>query len=193
METMDMEELRLRIDLENRYVEFDSLRSAVTLASLVDRLGMEVIETGENGEVRARCPKCGHGRSLAMNLESGRFNCFSKSCTFRGGGVIDFFGKLHGVFAKESAHLLAALFEVEPYNEKEADKEKESDPGPRNKKSGEGNSTGGDGAVTRDEFERLDRKVSRLSSMVLSYLLDDQAGGSGSLSEEEEDGPGVSG
>ncbi|MBA4184423.1 MAG: hypothetical protein H0X49_10485, partial [Acidobacteria bacterium] len=78
-------------------------------------MNIELSEPSKEGECRARCPKCAKDRSFALNTNSNRFNCFAKGCNLKGGGVIDFFGKLYETTAKEASHLLACAYGIQPY------------------------------------------------------------------------------
>jgi hypothetical protein len=109
-------ELRQKIDLEGKYVDFNLLRSTVTVEELIRGLEIKLSSPSKDNECRAKCSKCGKDRSFCLNIATNRFNCFAKGCDLKGGGVIDFFAKLHEVSAKEASHLLACAYGIAPYN-----------------------------------------------------------------------------
>lgn len=114
---MDIGYLRSKIDLEGRYVDFGVLRTALNVTVVAKDLGVKLSKPSYEGECRAKCPKCGKERSLSVNINTGRFYCFAKSCPFKGGGAIDLFSRLHEISAKEASHLLAFGYGITPYGE----------------------------------------------------------------------------
>lgn len=120
MVNLDVAELRSKLDLEGKFVNFNLLRSALTVPKIVSDLDVDLSEPTKEGECRARCPKCGKDRSFAVNTNSNRFICFAKGCALKGGGVIDFYAKLYGVSAKEASHLLACAYGIQPYAQETA-------------------------------------------------------------------------
>lgn len=119
MVNLDTALLRPKIDLENKYVDFSLLRSALTVEKLVRDLEIKLSAPSKDNERRAKCPKCEKDRSFCLNVSTNRFNCFNKGCDFKGGGVIDFFAKLNDVSAKEASHLLACAYGIQPYSSAE--------------------------------------------------------------------------
>lgn len=120
MVNLDVAELRSKLDLDSKYVDFNLLRTALTVVKVVGDLDIELTEPNKEGESRGKCPKCGKDRSFCLNTNTNRFNCFAKGCNLKGGGVIDFFAKLYEVSAKESSHLLAYVYGIQPYARKQA-------------------------------------------------------------------------
>lgn len=116
MVNLDAAELRPKLDLENKYVDFSLLRSALTVEKLVKDLQINLSAATKENECRAKCPKCQKDRSFCLNVTTNRFNCFAKGCQLKGGGVIDFFARLNEVSAKEASHLLACAYGIAPYN-----------------------------------------------------------------------------
>lgn len=112
---MEIAELRSKIDTEKLYVEFSVIRTALSVAGIARDLQLSLSEPSKEGERRGACPKCGKDRAFCLNINTNRFNCFAKGCTLKGGGVIDFFAKLFEVSAKESSHMLAYVYGIQPY------------------------------------------------------------------------------
>ena len=117
MVNLDVARLRPKLDLENKYVDFSVLRTSLTVFKVVGDLEVEMTEPNKEGECRGRCPKCEKDRSFCVNANTNRFNCFTKGCALKGGGVIDFFARLNEATAKEASHLLACAYGIPPYNQ----------------------------------------------------------------------------
>ncbi len=115
MVNLDIAELRSEIDLESKYVDFSVLRTALSVATVVGDLETNLSEPNKEGECRGKCPKCEKEKSFSFNINNNRFNCFAKGCVLKGGGVIDFFARLHEIPAKEASHLLACAYGIQPY------------------------------------------------------------------------------
>ena len=120
MVNLDVAELRAKIDLEGKYVEFNLLRTTLSAATLVKDLGVSLSDSTKEGECRGKCPKCGKERSFSFSVNTNRFNCFAKGCALKGGGAIDFFARLFDVSAKEASHLLACAYGIQPYAQEDA-------------------------------------------------------------------------
>ena len=58
MVNLDVAQLRSKLDLENKYVEFSVLRAALSVFKVVADLDVEMTEPNKEGECRGRCPKC---------------------------------------------------------------------------------------------------------------------------------------
>ena len=119
MVNLDAAEQRLKLDLDGKYVDFNLLRTALTVVKVAGDLGIKLTEPTKEGERRGKCPKCGKDRSFCLNANTSRFKCFAKGCNLKGGGVIDFCAKLYEMSAKESSHLLAYAYGVQPYDSDE--------------------------------------------------------------------------
>jgi hypothetical protein len=117
MVNLDVAQLRLKLDLEGKYVDFNLLRSTLSVITVVNNLDVTLTDPNKDDECRGICPKCGKDRSFVVNINTNRFNCFAKGCNLKGGGVIDFFAKLYSVSAKEASHLLAYVHGIQPYGE----------------------------------------------------------------------------
>lgn len=178
---LDFTLLKSEIYLEGKYVDFGVLRTALTVARVTGDLDVELTAPNEDGECRASCPKCRKERSLALNINTNRFNCFNKGCFLKGGGVIDLVAKLLEVPAKEASHLLALAYGIQPYSPQTVCEPSQSqtvavapqsptetvppdkpDSTPPNIPQ----------AVNRTEFEALREKVESLSVIVWSSLFD---------------------
>jgi hypothetical protein len=110
MVDLDIAELRSKLDLTGKYVDFSVLRTALTVHKVTIDLDINLSDPNKQGECRAQCPKCGKEKSFSLNINTNRFNCFAKGCTLKGGGVIDFCAKLYEVSAKEASHLIAYAY-----------------------------------------------------------------------------------
>jgi len=179
MGNLDIAELRSKIDLDGRYVDFAELRSLLSVATVAEDSGVDFSDPSYEGEIRGRCPLCKKARSLSVNINTNRFNCFSKGCRLKGGGVIDFFAKLHNVPSKEASHFVACAYQVGPYTDQPfTPAEKNLKPKPVSKGGDEGDREAGPGNndaseyVTRAEFEDLQGRFNRLSGMVFGHLLE---------------------
>ena len=185
---MDVEYLRSKVDLEGKYVDFGMLRTALNISVVAKDLGLKFSEPSYEGECRAKCPKCGKERSLSVNINTGRFYCFAKSCPFKGGGAIDLFSRLYEISAKEASHLLAFGYDIAPYGENGGveDTTTASKPPKVAEKSGEiEGSDSEDGSATisdirsdsepwvsKEEFQNLESKFNRLSNILFSHMLE---------------------
>lgn len=117
MVNLDIRDLRPNLDLENKYVDFALVRNALSVASVVKDLQINLSAPTKDAECRGTCPKCAKEKGFSLNINTNRFNCFTKGCVLKGGGVIDFFAKLYEVSAKEASHLLACAYGIQPYTQ----------------------------------------------------------------------------
>jgi len=174
MVNLDIVELRSKIDLEGKYVDFSLLRTALTVVKIVRDLDLEMTKPTKEGECRSKCPKCEKERSFCLNITTNRFNCFAKGCILKGGGVIDFFARLHEIPAKEASHLLACAYGIQPYTQKpvaasavttaKPNQQKTNPAKPQTERPAKGRE------VSRAEFDELQRKFERLSVVVWSLV-----------------------
>lgn len=180
MKNLDVAELRSKIDVEGFYVDFAILRSTLTVSTVVRDLGVELSEPSFEGECRGTCPKCKKEKSFTLNINTNRFNCFGKGCKLKGGGVIDFFSKLNEVSAKETSHLLACAYGIQPYSSEPVAKQNGK---PNQQPNGNGTKPESKreaaqksrGAVTRAEFDDLKERFERLSNIVWTNMLEHEA------------------
>lgn len=176
MKKLDVAELRSKIDMDGLYVDFAVIRTALTVADVARDSGVELSAPSFEGECRGTCPLCGKDKSFTVNINTNRFNCFGKGCNLKGGGVIDFFSKLNKVSSKDSSHLLACAYGIQPYSSGEPVGGSQTTKKPSLAKpparveikqpdrSGE--------AVNRAEFDALNHRVERLSTIVWSLLFE---------------------
>ncbi len=174
MVNLDIAELRSKIDLEGKYVDFSVLRTALAVAKIVGDLDLEMTEPSKDGDCRGKCPKCEKEKSFSLNVNTNRFNCFAKGCILKGGGVIDFFAKLYEVPAKEASHLLACAYGIQPYTQEpvaasatttaEPSQQKAKTEKPPTERPVK------DREVSRAEFDDLQKKFERLSTIVWSLV-----------------------
>ncbi len=175
MVNLDVVELRSKLDLEGKYVDFSLLRTALTVEKVVRDLDIILTEPTKEGECRGKCPKCQKDRSFALNINTNRFNCFNKTCILKGGGVIDFFAKLYEVPAKEASHLLACAYGIQPYSQMQVSESQRVKPAASDKppvavKTEQPKQSGE--VVSRAEFEALEAKFERLSILVWSMMFE---------------------
>ncbi|NOT48470.1 MAG: hypothetical protein HOP17_12065 [Acidobacteria bacterium] len=181
MGNMEIGYLRAQIDMEKKYVDFSVLRTALNIAVVAKDLGVKLSAPSYEGECRAKCPKCGKERSLSVNINTGRFYCFAKSCPFKGGGAIDLFSRLHEISAKEASHLLACGYGITPYGEntlpQNADGEKvpeivvEKIEEPAQEKPAVAVSED-QSWVSKKDFKELESRFERLSNLLFGHLLE---------------------
>jgi len=126
MVTLVVAELRPKLDMNGLFVDFNVIRTALSVKTITGNLGVSLSLPTEEGECRGKCPKCAKDRSFALNVNTNRFNCFAKGCNLKGGGAIDFFAKLNEVTAKEASHLLACAYGIQPYIQSAEDSENHS-------------------------------------------------------------------
>jgi hypothetical protein len=173
MKNLDVAELRPKLDLEGKYVDFSSIRTALTVLSLIERLTIKVNEPNTDGECRGDCPKCKKPRSFSLNTNTNRFNCFNKSCDLKGGGVIDFASKFFAVTAKEASHLLACAYGIQPYTADDSGagvpEKTEVDKASREVEVVNQNNQE---YVSRPDFEHLEKRIERLSSIIFAFMLE---------------------
>lgn len=178
MQKLDVAELRPKIDTNGLYVDFAILRSALTVANVARDSGVELSEPTFEGECRGTCPKCKKEKSFTVNVNTNRFNCFGKGCKLKGGGVIDFFSRLNEVSAKDSSHLLACAYGIQPYSSEQVAEQNRKPKLQQNGKVVEPEPRPvSRGVVTRSEFDDLKSRFDRLSRFVYTYLLDPDAPG----------------
>lgn len=176
MVKFDVAELRSKIDVAGKYVDFNSVRTSVTVLSLAELFAQPIGQPSKEGECRANCPKCKKTRCFALNINTNRFNCFNTSCKFKGSGVIDFTQKLFEVAAKEAAHLIACAYGIQPYSSdnsgvskadtKEINVESREDPEQITEPINNSD------FVTQAEFNRLKEQVANLSTLVWSLMFE---------------------
>ena len=179
MQKLDLPELRSKINMDGRYVDFAILRSALSVSMIAVDSGVKLSEPTFEGECRGTCPKCKKEKSFTVNINTNRFNCFGKGCNLKGGGAIDFFSKLNEVSAKDASHLLACAYGIQPYSSDVPVAEQNGKPRPNpqvNSNQDESEPTNR-GVVARSEFDDLKARFERLSNFVWTYMLQNDAPG----------------
>lgn len=112
---MDIQSILPKLNTSER-IEFADVRNLVTLKQLTDYLAIQ-LSNKKDSESRGKCPKCSKD-NLSINLESKYFKCFSKNCTMKGSGVIDFLNKGYSINnSVTSAHIIAFIFKILIYAE----------------------------------------------------------------------------
>lgn len=177
MHKLDVAELRSKINMDGRYVDFGLLRSALTVSNVARDSGVLLSEPTFEGECRGTCPKCKKEKSFTVNINTNRFNCFGKGCNLKGGGAIDFFSKLHEVSAKDASHLLACAYGVQPYSSESVAEQNGKLPPQENDNGADSMTPGSEGMVTRSEFDNLKARFERLRTFVWTYMLQNDAPG----------------
>jgi hypothetical protein len=100
---------------ESGLVDFAHVKSQLSLARVLDQLGLSARLRGRGPQRRGPCPLHrgdGRGRTFSVNLEANVFQCFDKSCG-RKGDVIDLWSALHGLSLREAALDLVRTFGLE--------------------------------------------------------------------------------
>lgn len=171
--------------------DFSLIRTALTVVRVVNDLTIDLTEPTPEGECRGTCPKCNQIRSFALNINTNRFNCFNKGCILKGGGVIDLVAKLYEIPAKEASHFLACAYGIQPYSpaSRGASQPVKSQPVKTANSNGQTKPTVSTPqtkqpnreVVSRQEFEALQSKVERLSTLVWSMMFE-----SGEISETDQ-------
>jgi hypothetical protein len=177
MVNLDVLELRPNLELENKYVDFSVLRTALSVEQILRDLNVSLTEPSKEGECRGKCPKCEKEKSFSFNINNNRFNCFAKGCVLKGGGVIDFFARLHEISAKEASHFLACAYGIQPYtSEKTVAVSITAEVNPKRQKAKsimpESENAPKSGEVSHAEFEKLEKKFERLSIIVWSLMFE---------------------
>ena len=101
---------------QDAYVDFAHLKKQLSLARVLDQLGLSDRLRGSGAQRRCACPLHrgdARGRTFRVNLEENVFCCFDKRCG-KHGDVIDLWAELHHVSLREAAIDLVATFGLEP-------------------------------------------------------------------------------
>jgi transposase len=97
-------------------VDFAHLKSQLTLARVLDQLGLLARLKGGGPQRRGPCPLHrgdGRGRTFSVNLDDHVFQCFDASCQKKG-DVLDLWASVMGMSLREAALDLARTFDLEP-------------------------------------------------------------------------------
>jgi transposase len=101
---------------EGSFVDFAHIKAQLSLAQVLDQLGLSARLCGKGPQRRGPCPLHrgdGRGRTFSVNLEANVFQCFAKECGQKG-DVIDLWSALHGLSLREAALELVRTFGVQP-------------------------------------------------------------------------------
>jgi hypothetical protein len=97
---------------ESVVVDFAHVKTQLTLAQVLDQLGLSTRLRGSGPQRRGPCPLHrgdGRGRSFSVNLETNVFQCFDKQCGQKGDGI-DLWAAVHGLSLREAALDLVRTF-----------------------------------------------------------------------------------
>ena len=97
---------------ESSFVDFAHVKEQLSLAQVLDQLGLSARLCGSGPQRRGPCPLHrgdGRGRSFSVNLESNVFQCFDKKCGQKG-DAIDLWAALHGLSLREAGLDLVRTF-----------------------------------------------------------------------------------
>jgi len=100
---------------ESTAVDFAHVKGQLSLAQVLDQLGLSTRLRGNGPQRRGACPLHrgdGRGRTFSVNLEANVFQCFDKQCGNKG-DVIDLWAALHGLSLREAALDLVRTFGLE--------------------------------------------------------------------------------
>jgi transposase len=98
------------------FVAFGHLKCQLSLAQVLDHLGLLSRLAGNGPQRRGPCPLHrgdGRGRSFSVNLDANVFHCFDQQCQQQG-DVIDLWARLHGMSLRDAALDLVRTFHLEP-------------------------------------------------------------------------------
>jgi DNA primase len=97
---------------ESASVAFARVKQQLSLAQVLDQLGLLTRLRGHGPQRRGACPLHrgdGRGRTFSVNLEANVFQCFDKSCGQKG-DVIDLWAAWHGLSLRQAALDLVQTF-----------------------------------------------------------------------------------
>jgi DNA primase len=101
---------------EGTFVDFAHLKRQLTMARLLDHLGLSARLRGSGGQRRCACPLHrgdARGRTFSVNLDENVFHCFDARCG-KEGDVIDLWAALHQLDLRSAALELVQTFGLEP-------------------------------------------------------------------------------
>jgi hypothetical protein len=100
---------------EGVFIDFAHLKSQLSLARVLDHLGLSSRLRGSGPQRRCACPihrGDGRGRTFSVNLEGNVFHCFDARCG-QEGDVIDLWAALHHLDLRAAAIDLVQTFDLE--------------------------------------------------------------------------------
>jgi transposase len=101
---------------EGTFIDFAHLKSQLSLARVLEHLGLSARLRGSGPQRRCACPihrGDGRGRTFSVNLEANVFHCFEARCGAEG-DVIDLWAALHQLDLRAAALDLMQTFDLEP-------------------------------------------------------------------------------
>jgi len=101
---------------EGLFVDFAHLKRQLSLAAVLDHLGLTARLRGRGPQRRGACPLHrgdARGGTFSVNLDENVFHCFDKKCGQQG-DVIDLWAALHGWSLRQAALDLVQTFGLEP-------------------------------------------------------------------------------
>jgi transposase len=101
---------------EGLFVDFAHLKRQLSLATVLDHLGLTARLRGRGPQRRGPCPLHrgdARGRTFSVNLDDNVFHCFDKKCGQQG-DVIDLWAAVHGWSLRQAALDLVQTFGLEP-------------------------------------------------------------------------------
>jgi transposase len=101
---------------DSPYINFDHLKQQLSLAQVLDQLGLTARLRGTGPQRRCACPLHrgdARGRTFSVNLTHNVFQCFDQTCGHKG-DVIDLWAAVHGVSLRAAALDLVRTFGLEP-------------------------------------------------------------------------------
>jgi transposase len=109
---------------ERTFIDFSHLKSQLSLARVLEHLGLSSRLRGSGPQRRGACPLHrgdGRGRTFSVNLEANVFHCFDTRCG-KQGDVIDLWATLHQQDVRVAALDLVRTFGLEPSADNGAEK-----------------------------------------------------------------------
>jgi transposase len=97
-------------------IDFAHLKTQLTMAQLLDQLGLLARLRGSGPQRKGPCPLHrgdGRGRTFSVNLDKNIFYCFDASCG-RKGDVLDLWASVNGMSLRQAAMDLVRTFHLEP-------------------------------------------------------------------------------
>jgi CHC2 zinc finger len=101
---------------ESLFIDFAHLKQQLSLARVLDQLGLSARLRGQGAQKRCACPLHrgdARGRTFSVNLDTNVFQCFDKQCGPKG-DVIDLWAAVHGITLRQAALDLVQTFGLEP-------------------------------------------------------------------------------
>lgn len=98
------------------FVDFAHLKRQLSIARVLDQLGLTARLRGKAPQMRCACPihrGDQRGRTFSVHLEQGVFQCFDRQCAAKG-DVIDLWARVKGMSLRDAALDLAGTFGLEP-------------------------------------------------------------------------------